>query len=103
MNTNHYADWMKAWKEEFPEVADLAKERNPFLRAWVESEELMIEELKGELREPEPQERENRAANGGEIGQEMGVLHASPDMVPEEPLGGMELSDADWEDVMDMS
>ncbi|KAL6814745.1 hypothetical protein V8C40DRAFT_269868 [Trichoderma camerunense] len=103
LNTNHYADWMKAWKEEFPEVADLAKERSPFLRAWRESEELMIEELKGELREPEPQERENRAANGGETGQEMDVLHASPDMVPEEPLGGMGLSDADWEDVMDMS
>ncbi|KAL6800317.1 hypothetical protein J3E68DRAFT_269784 [Trichoderma sp. SZMC 28012] len=103
LNTNHYANWMKAWMEEFPEVADPAKESYEFLRMMVETEAEMTRILREELREPEPQERETGAANGEETGQEMDVLHASPDMVPEEPLGEMELSDEDWEDVMDMA
>ncbi|KAF3076510.1 hypothetical protein CFAM422_001188 [Trichoderma lentiforme] len=103
LNTDHYADWMKAWKEEFPEVADPARESYEFLRVMLETEAIMIGVLREELREPEPQEREAGAANGGETGQEMDVLHSSFEMVPEEPLGGMELSDEDWEDVMDMA
>ncbi|KAM6484059.1 hypothetical protein HDV62DRAFT_405028 [Trichoderma sp. SZMC 28011] len=100
LNTDHYAGWMKAWKEEFPEVADGFEEEDALraskvkaeLKAWKEAEKARMSVYKGE----------GEATNREETGQEVSALHAPPDVVSEEPLGGMEPSDADWEDVMDM-
>ncbi|KAL6818705.1 hypothetical protein GGI42DRAFT_11670 [Trichoderma sp. SZMC 28013] len=62
LNTDQYADWMKTWKEEFPEVADGFKEEDALKAAKAAAETEAI--MRRELGYPEYGKGQGETANG---------------------------------------